>query len=68
MYQGWLKSDSPYSADEIAEPRQDMNIKVAAFTVTQKLYKISNICFGWEIRNKYFTLVYRTPSDVLHGG
>ena len=30
------KSDFPSLADEIAEPRQDMTIKVAAFTVSEK--------------------------------
>ena len=29
------KPDYPSLADEIAEPRQDMNIKVAAFTVSE---------------------------------
>ena len=28
--------DFPCLADEIAEPRPDMNIKVAAFTVSEK--------------------------------
>ena len=28
--------DSPWLADEIAEPRPHMNIKVAAFTVSEK--------------------------------
>ena len=32
------KPDFPSIADEIAESRPDMNIKVAALTVTQKLY------------------------------
>ena len=30
------KSDFPFLADEIAEPRPDMNIKVAAFTLSVK--------------------------------
>ena len=30
------KPDFPSLADEIAEPRPDMNIKVAAFTVSKK--------------------------------
>ena len=30
------KLDFPYLADEIAEPHPDMNIKVAAFTVSEK--------------------------------
>ena len=31
-----VKPDFPSSADEIAEPHPDMNIKVAAFTVSEK--------------------------------
>ena len=31
-----MKPDFPYLADELAEPRPDMNIKVAAFTVSEK--------------------------------
>ena len=31
-----MKPDSPSLADEIAEPRPDMNIKFAAFTVSEK--------------------------------
>ena len=30
----------PCLADEIAEPRQDMNVKVAAFTVSEKYINI----------------------------
>ena len=33
-------TDFPCSADEIAEPRPDMNIKVAAFTVSEKSINI----------------------------
>ena len=32
----WIKPDFPFLADEIAEPRPDMNIKVASFTVSEK--------------------------------
>ena len=35
-----IKPDFPSSADEIAEPRPDMNIKVAAFTVSEKSINI----------------------------
>ena len=35
-YQIIIKPDFPSLADEIAEPRPDMNIKVAAFTVSEK--------------------------------
>ena len=31
-----IKPDFPSLADEIAEPRPDMNIKAAAFTVSEK--------------------------------
>ena len=31
-----IKPDFPSIADEIAEPRPDMNIKVATFTVREK--------------------------------
>ena len=31
-----MKPDFPYLADELAETRPDMNIKVAAFTVSEK--------------------------------
>ena len=31
-----IRPDFPSLADEIAEPHQDMNIKVAAFTVSEK--------------------------------
>ena len=31
-----MEPDFPCLADEIAEPRPDMNIKVAAFTVSEK--------------------------------
>ena len=32
----YIKPDFPSLADEIAEPHPDMNIKVAAFTVSEK--------------------------------
>ena len=41
LYQIINETDFPYLADEIAEPRPDMNIKVAAFTVSEKS---SNMC------------------------
>ena len=37
----FIKPDFPSLADEIAEPRPDMNIKVAAFSVSEKS---TNIC------------------------
>ena len=36
LYQIITKPDFPSLADEIAEPHPDMNIKVAAFTVSEK--------------------------------
>ena len=33
-----IKPDFPSFADEIAEPRPDMNIKVAAFTAIKEFY------------------------------
>ena len=36
FYQIINKPDFPSLADEIAEPRPDMNIKVAAFTLSEK--------------------------------
>ena len=36
FYQIIIKPDFPSWADEIAEPQPDMNIKVAAFTVSKK--------------------------------
>ena len=36
LYQIINKPDFPSLADEIAEPHPDMNIKVAAFTVSEK--------------------------------
>ena len=38
LYQLIIKPDFPSLADGIAEPRPDMNIKVAAFTVNEKSY------------------------------
>ena len=36
-----MKPDFPSLADETAEPRPDMNIKVAAFTVSEKSFYTS---------------------------
>ena len=36
-----IKPDFPSLADEIAEPHPDMNIKVAAFTVSEKSSNIA---------------------------
>ena len=37
-----MEPDFPCLADEIADPRPDMNIKVAAFTVSEK--SINTVC------------------------
>ena len=37
----YIEPDFPSLADEIAEPHPDMNIKVAAFTVSEKSINIS---------------------------
>ena len=39
LHQIYIESDFPCSADEIAEPPPDMNVKVAAFTVSEKSIK-----------------------------
>ena len=36
-----IEPDYPSLADEIAEPRPDMNLKVAAFTVSEKSSNMS---------------------------
>ena len=41
LYHILNKTWFPFLADEIAEPRPDMNIKVAAFTVSEKSNYIS---------------------------
>ena len=38
-----IEPDFPSSADEIAETRPDMNIKVATFTVSEKTVNIINL-------------------------
>ena len=38
-----IEPDFPCLGDEIAEPRPDMNIKVAAFTVSEKSINIHNL-------------------------
>ena len=47
LYHIIKKPDFPYLADEIAEPRPDMNIKVAAFTVNLKSSNIQKFC-QWQ--------------------
>ena len=44
-----IESDFPSRADEIAEPHPDMNIKLTAFIVTQKLNFISYTRVIWKV-------------------
>ena len=37
----YIQHDFPSLADELAEPRPDMNIKVAAFTVSEKFINMN---------------------------
>ena len=50
-----IKPDFPSLADEIAEPHPDMNIKVAAFTVSEKS---SNFTSASAVS---FTVLSQTP-------
>ena len=42
LYRIINKTCFPFLADEIAEPRPDMNIKVVAFTVSEKSSNIAH--------------------------
>ena len=44
-----IESGFPSWADEIAEPCPDMNIKVTAFTVTQKLYNTNDFNYNCQL-------------------
>ena len=50
-----IKLDFPSLADDIPEPRPDMNIKFAAFTVSEKsintLYMLEMLFFFWLTYN-----------------
>ena len=51
-----IKPDSPSLADEIAEPHPDVNIKVAAFTVSEKSSNASiDTCCREAFQYKSFT-------------
>ena len=56
LYQVINKPDFPSLADEIAEPRPDMNIKVAAFTESEKSSNISH-CLRNTIKRRICNLV-----------
>ena len=47
-----IKPDFPSLADEMAEPRPDMNIKVAAFTVSEKSSKTNDWCIMCFVTRK----------------
>ena len=53
LYQIIIKPDFPSLADEIAEPRPDINIKVAAFTVSDKSINNRHASSDYIIR-EYF--------------
>ena len=53
-----VEPDFPCSADEIAEPRPDMNIKVAALIVSEKTINRVDISGTDEIE-RYFILIFR---------
>ena len=57
LYQLINKPDFPCLADEIAEPRPDMNIKVAALTVSEKSI---NTC------NDFLHVLYESNALVDH--
>ena len=54
-YQIINKPDFPSLVDEITEPRPDMNIKVAAFTVSEKSI---NTCSYKFFKKDYLSLLY----------
>ena len=56
LYQ--IEPDFPSSADEIAEPHLEMNIKVASFTVTQKFYNMHvGASAYWSICMLFWTIL-----------
>ena len=57
IHQIFIKPDFPSLADEIAEPHLDMNIKVAAFTVSEKSSNIKMNLFMivGKINSPYLT-------------
>ena len=57
-----MRPDFPSLGDEIAEPRPDMNIKIAAFTVSEKSI---NICVA---SNNIVILFGKSPAMVMSRG
>ena len=62
LYQIIIEYDFPSLADEIAELRPDTNIKVAAFTVSEKSINISKI---WPLNSHHFKTPIHTFRNVL---
>ena len=61
-----IKPDFPSLADEIAEPHPDMNIKVAAFTVSEKS-SITSQTLDDMARHCYLFFLYLTcPCNRRH--
>ena len=54
-----IKPDFPSFADEIAESRPDMNIKVAAFNVSEKsINTVKHMAFNVKIDGKALRCIY----------
>ena len=47
-----IKADFPSFADEIAEPHPDMNIKVAAFTVSEKSSNTNKTTYNLKLLSR----------------
>ena len=60
-----MKPDSPCLADEIAEPRPDMNIKVAAFTVSEKSSNTKRIKTVGRVSIKGAKYLNAWPDTIL---
>ena len=54
LYQIINKPYFPSLADEIADPRPDMNIKVAAFTVGEKSSNTITYCISRQYHIRYY--------------
>ena len=61
LYQIINKPDFPSLADEIAEPHPDMNIKVTAFTVSEKS---SNTMHIWQNPFTFSSLLVLGLNDI----
>ena len=67
LYQTINKTWLSFLVDEIAETRPNMNIKVAAFTVSEKSI---NTQTGWvyQYGNMFNLVNMNTPINSLHAG